>query len=329
TPESVARVIRTAVHGGVSTIYREDDREIDVRVRLRENDRRQIDQLHRLFIQTGQGSHIELGKLIRTDDGLGYPSILRENQRRLERLEIEFSAGEKDAVRELLEGIAARAREQFPELFAQENKPELNVREENEETIESLSNLTYAFLLSSILIYQLLAAQFESLLHPFTLALAIPMMLFGVSTSLLITGNSLNITSAIGMIMLVGIVVNASIVLYEYIQQNRREVTGVTNDDDVSQISDRELIEKLPDILRVSGRDRIRPILLTTLTTVFGLVPMALGLGEGGDLQAPMAIAVIGGLLVGSVLTLIAFPTLYYVMEKVRVLGPGSLFKKQ
>ena len=188
---------------------------------------------------------------------------------------------------------------------------------ENAETLDSLGDLFFAFLLSTVLIYQLLAGQFESLLHPFTLALSIPLMMFGVSSALLLTGHSLNISSSIGMIMLVGIVVNSVIVLYEFISQNRKaELNGefLPSSGIKTGIQD-PAHSRLAEILIYSGRERLRPILLTTLTTLLGLMPMALGLGEGGDLQAPMAAVVIGGLSVSSVLSLIAFPTFYYVFE--------------
>ena len=318
TPETVAGTIRTGVFGRVSTIYREGDREIDVRVRLREQDRQRTDQLHGLYVATAGGASIEVGDLIRAQEGLSYPTILRDNQRKIERIEVEFLPERRDDVREYLDQLLATAEQELrtnpPAELSGENRPDLRVREQNEETLESLSNLIYAFLLSSVLIYMLLAGQFESIVHPITLALSIPMMMFGVSVSLLLTGHSLNITSAIGMILLVGIVVNSAIVLYEYIQQNREEYRRAHPEADLHQE-----IAELPRLLAASGKDRLRPILLTTLTTILGLIPMALGLGEGGDLQAPMAIVVIGGLSVSSVLTLIAFPTLYYVFERMRL----------
>ncbi|MCR9145506.1 MAG: efflux RND transporter permease subunit [bacterium] len=319
TPEAVAGTIRTGVFGRVSTIYREGDREIDVRVRLREPDRRRTDQLHSLYVPTAGGAAIEVGDLIRPEEGLSFPTILRDNQRKIERIEVEFLPERRAEVRSVLDDLLKQAsrevRENPPPELDGESPPDLRVREENQETLDSLSNLLYAFLLSSILIYMLLAGQFESVIHPITLALSIPMMLFGVSLSLLLTGHSLNITSAIGMILLVGIVVNSAIVLYEYIQQNRARYR------EERQLDLRGEVEALPEILAESGAHRLRPILLTTLTTILGLIPMGLGLGEGGDLQAPMAIVVIGGLLVSSVLTLIAFPTLYYVFERMRVSG--------
>lgn len=318
TPEGAAGAVRAAVRGQVATLYREGDREIDVRVRLREEDRRTADQLHSLYVSTPSGRNVELGRLIALEDGLSFPVILRENQRRVERIEVGFEPDNRDEAGEKLEALRDEAVAAFAERFRDEDELEVRVREQNSETLESLQSLIYAFILSTILIYQLLAAQFESFLHPFTLTLSIPMILFGVSVSLLITGNSLNITSGIGLVMLTGIVVNNAIVLYEYIQQNREE-RGLSSD---------EALPVLTEILEAAGRERVRPILLTTLTTILGVAPMALGLGGGGDMQAPMAVVVMGGLSVGSLLTLVAFPTLYALFERMRVLGIRGALKR-
>ncbi|MCE9599179.1 MAG: efflux RND transporter permease subunit [Spirochaetia bacterium] len=312
TPETVASAISTALRGNVSTVFREGDREIDVRVRLRQSDRTRTDQLQNLYVQTSGGQNVELGRLIQPMEGLGYTTIWRQNQRRVERVEVEFADGKRKDVERFLLSLRQELPRNFPDLFFSETAPEIRVHEENEETIESLKNLVYAFLLSTALIYMLLAGQFESLLHPLTLALSIPMMLFGVSGALLLTGHSLNITSAIGIVMLTGIVVNNAVVLYEYITQKREEVGGEHTSAGIA---------KLPEIIEISGLARIRPILLTTFCTILGLLPFALGIGDGAAMQAPMAVVVIGGLTVSTILTLVAFPTMYYVLERARVLG--------
>lgn len=314
--QAVAGAIRSAVLGTVPTTYRKGDQEIDVRVRLREYDRKRIDQLDRVFLPVGEGGMLELSHFINHKEGKGFPAILRENQRRIEQIKVRYDTDYTEEVYELLNRLKAKAEKDTADLT--DTKPAISIKQENQETLDSLKSLVFAFLLSSILIYMLLGGQFESFLHPFTLALSIPMMLFGVSFSLLITGHSLNVTSATGMIMLVGIVVNAAIVLYEFIQQNRDPELAATGKD----------LPQLPPILLKSGLDRIRPILLTTLTTLLGLVPMAIGLGEGGDLQAPMAVVVIGGLLVSSVLTLVAFPTLYLIAEYFRTQGFAAAWRK-
>ena len=304
-PGNVGELIRNAIDGSLPTMYREGDVEIPIRVRLREEDRQDVEQLHNLYIQTGEDSHTQLGNLIHISDGFGHSSILRENQRRLERLRVEYRNESEKETRRLLESLIADASREFLTI-SQEERPLIRVARENEETMESLFSLFLAFALSIVLIYLLLAGQFESLLHPLTLALSIPLMLFGVSASLLLTGHGLNITSAIGMIMLVGLVANASVIMYGYIQHYR------TNDP-------RRDLAELPEIIQKSVRDRIRPILLTTLTTILGLVPLAIPTGSGGDLQAPMAVAVMGGLSVSTLLTMVAFPTVFYIMEKFRL----------
>ncbi|MBL8018238.1 MAG: efflux RND transporter permease subunit [Leptospirales bacterium] len=319
TPEAIAGVISTALRGNVSTVYREGDREIDVRVRLRENDRARTDQLHNLYVQTGGGQNIELGRLIQTTDGLGFTTIWRQNQRRVERVEVEFADGRKQEMQRLLFSIRDELPKSFPEMFALETAPDVRVHEENEETLDSLKNLLYAFLLSTALIYMLLAGQFESLVHPLTLALSIPMMMFGVSGALLVSGHSLNITSAIGIVMLTGIVVNNAVVLFEYITLKREEgEVGATIGD----------LDKLPAVIEASGLARLRPILLTTLCTILGLMPFVLGIGDGAAMQAPMAVVVIGGLSVSTILTLVAFPTMYYLVERARALGVKKVFNE-
>ncbi|MBI3396312.1 MAG: efflux RND transporter permease subunit, partial [Spirochaetia bacterium] len=199
TPETIAGVVRSAVNGTVSTIFRDGDQEVAVRVLLRDDDKRRVDQLGALHV-TSPAGNVRLAGLIRSTEGKSYPALLREDQRSLERLQFSFPASQQHTVRRALDEAAFRLARDLEGHGNTERRPEVRISEENQETIESLSNLLVAFGLSGILIYMLLAAQFESLLHPLTLAAAIPMMLLGVSAALLLTGHSLNITSATGMI---------------------------------------------------------------------------------------------------------------------------------
>jgi len=161
----------------------------------------------------------------------------------------------------------------------------------------SLRDLAFAFGLALVLVYMILAAQFESFMHPLTILAAVPLSLVGALLCLLLTGNGLNTLSLIGMVILVGIVVNDSIVKVDFIVRSRQEGTD------------------LREAIREAGRVRLRPIVMTTVTTVLGLTPMALGLGRGADLRAPLAVAVIGGLLFGTVLTLIVVPVIHSLVE--------------
>ncbi|KAB2929045.1 MAG: efflux RND transporter permease subunit [Leptonema illini] len=292
-----ALALRSAVFGEVSTIYREQDREIDVRLRFRKEDRSESDDLKHIPASLQDDRMVELSSFITSRNAVGFETILREDQRRLERIEIEAHPDEEASLMEDLSAIKQ-------ELEAADPAIQIRVQKTNQATMDSLKNLGLAFLLSSVLIYQLLAAQFESLIHPFTLILSIPMMFAGTSLALLLTGNTLNIQSTIGIVMLTGIVVNNAIVLYERISER------------LDSIPETERIGQLPQILNEAGRERLRPILLSTLTTILALLPLALKIGPGAEMQAPLAVVVIGGLTTSTVLTLICFPVIYYQVEK-------------
>jgi len=304
-PRAVGETIQTAIQGSVPTILRENEREIDIRIRLRREDRDSPEKIRNLMISGPNGSNMRLGEFIQIEEAQGYAGILRENQRRLENIVIEYD-GDLDEVRKIIDAQTMRAQDSSA---MKESIPDIRLKASNQETIESLQNLVFAFLLSIILIYQLLAAQFESLIHPLTLGLSIPMMLAGVSFALFFTGHGINISSSIGMILLVGIVVNSAIVLYEFIQQEI-ESSKIRSEKNIKTYS-----VKLRKIITNGCETRLRPILLTTFTTLFGMIPMAVSFGSRGSLQAPMAVVVIGGLLVSTVLTLLAFPVLFYTIE--------------
>jgi HAE1 family hydrophobic/amphiphilic exporter-1 len=163
----------------------------------------------------------------------------------------------------------------------------------------SFRDLAFAFGLALVLVYMILAAQFESFAHPFTIITAVPLALVGAVLALIISGEGLNTMSLIGVVILVGIVVNDAIVKVDFINQMRATGRG------------------LREAILEAGRVRLRPILMTTVTTVLGLTPMAMGIGRGADLRAPLAIAVIGGLTVATLLTLIVVPVVYSVIESV------------
>ena len=163
---------------------------------------------------------------------------------------------------------------------------------------KSFDSLIFAFCLAVLLVYMIMAAQFESLSHPFIILFTLPMGLIGAVWALFVTGQTLNVISIIGMVMLAGIVVNDAIVKIDYTNRMRKEGKTV-----------REAILE-------ASRVRLRPILITTVTTAFGLFPMSLGLGKGSELQQPLAISVIGGLLLATFLTLILIPVFYELFEK-------------
>jgi HAE1 family hydrophobic/amphiphilic exporter-1 len=173
-----------------------------------------------------------------------------------------------------------------------------SVSGQSEEMQQSFRSLTLAFALAVFLVYLVMASQFESLLHPLVILFTIPMGLIGAAWGLFATGATLNAVALIGIIMLAGIVVNNAIVLIDAINQARER--GV---------------EKLDAILE-AGRTRLRPIMITSVSTVLGLLPMAIGIGEGAEIRRPMAITVIGGIVVATFLTLVVIPVLYAVLDR-------------
>ncbi|MBQ43390.1 MAG: hypothetical protein CME15_13130 [Gemmatimonadetes bacterium] len=172
---------------------------------------------------------------------------------------------------------------------------------------EAFDNLRFALLLAVVLVYMVMAAQFESLVHPFVILLTIPMAGVGAVLLLLLLAMPLNVMSFIGVIMLAGIAVNDSIILVDRINQNRRGR------------------QPLKAAILNAAQSRIRPIAMTSLTTMLALLPLALGIGEGSALRAPMAVAVIGGLVTSTALTLVVIPCVYHLfarLDRLDRLGP-------
>ena len=177
---------------------------------------------------------------------------------------------------------------------------------QSDELEVSYRSLRLAIILAIFLVYVVMAAQFESLVHPFVILTSVPLALVGIVGSLFLTQKPLSVLALIGAVMLAGIVVNNAIVLVDAINRRRRE----------GETRDVALVE--------AGRERLRPILMTTTTTVLGLTPMALGLGAGDELRAPLAITVIGGLLASTFLTLVVVPCMYRLMSREGSLLPAE-----
>ena len=197
---------------------------------------------------------------------------------------------------------AAIDRVELPEGFT------LVIGGEHEQQEETFGGLAVGIVLAILLVYAVMGVQFESLRHPLVIMASLPFGFVGVVATLALTGTTLNMNSFLGAIVLVGIVVNNAIVLVDYINTMRRE-QGVP----------------LEEAVLESGRRRLRPILMTTLTTVLAMLPLALDFGEGSEIQAPLARVVVGGLLVSTLVTLIVVPSLYYLMERGRGRSAGRL----
>jgi len=283
-PRRVASAVEGYMRGETATQFVDFDRSVPVVVRLPEAERRSIRTLDRLRVDG-----IPLRELVHTETTEGPAEIRRIEQARILPVYANVVSGGTDG------GIrdARRALDDLPAPAG----VRVEIGGESEEMERSFRDLGFAFGLALLLVFMILAAQFESLFHPFVILLSVPLAVVGAVAALGITGPGLNTMSLIGVVILVGIVVNDSIIKVDLINQLRARGTPR-----------RAAITE-------AGRARLRPILMTTLTTVFGLLPMAIGLGAGADLRAPLAIAVIGGLAVATLLTLIVIPVVYDLVE--------------
>ena len=285
----VASSMQDALLGKVASYYQEGGDQFDIRVSLDKEDRDNLQQLENLYISSGYGLQIPLKEIATVEVGTGPQGINRENQQRQVTVTGNVSG-------RFLGNVIQDAQKKINALVLPEGY-HYTFAGENEEMIESFSSLFFALILSIFLVYMIIAAQFESLLFPFAVIFSIPFALIGVIIALLLTGISFNVLAFIGVIMLAGIVVNNAIVLIDYINQLRRK--GMDRKEAIIQ----------------GGSIRLRPILMTTLTTVLAMVPMAISAGEGAEMRAPMAITIIGGLTSSTLLTLIIVPIFYTYLD--------------
>jgi HAE1 family hydrophobic/amphiphilic exporter-1 len=280
-----------AVRGRRDTQFRELEKKYDILVRLEASVRDNIESLLDEEI-SHQGTLIPLRELVRYELARGPKEIRRENQQR----EVLVTANLRGTK---ISQVGPQIQEKIDELDLPPNY-RVVFSGEQEEMAKSFRSLIFAFSLAVLLVYMIMAAQFESLLHPFLILFTLPMGLTGAIWALFITGQTLNMISIIGMVVLAGIVVNDAIVKIDYTNQLRKK--GMP----------------LREAIMEASRVRLRPILMTTVTTALGLFPMSLGLGKGAELQQPLAISVIGGLMLATFLTLILIPLAYDAAEKRR-----------
>ncbi len=298
TTSRVAGIVRRAVEGteGLeSSIYIDPNtgREHNVRVRLREEDRKRPEDLVRIPLPVSSGKIVPLENVVDVKHILSPIQLERKYQQRIIHVTANTSGRDLGSIAAEIEKKISQMK--IPEGFS------VNLKGARLEQQEAFRNLVFALALAILLVYMVLASQFASLLHPFLIMFSVPLGFIGVLWALFLTGNTLSVVSFIGIIMMVGIVVSNAIILVDYINRLRKE-QGV----------------ELKEAIVRAGRIRLRPILMTTLTTICGLIPMALGLGEGAEANASLAIAVIGGLSVSTFLTLVFVPTLYFIVENWR-----------
>jgi len=286
----VATTIRNKVQGEVATRFTQADREIDILVRSVDRGRASLDIVNNMIVGQRDGVPIFLKSVADVELAEGPSEIRRIGQNRAAVISGNLSGRDMGAVaadiREELRGMA------LPGGVA------ATLSGQEEEMARSLRSLLMAMGLAIFLVYLVMASQFESFLHPLVIIFTLPLGAIGVVGALYLSGTTINVVAMIGMVMLAGIVVNNAIVLIDAI--NQRRAAG---------------LEKHQAILE-AGKARLRPILMTTATTVLGLLPMAMGLGEGAELRGPLAITVIGGLVAGTLLTLLVIPVVYSLLDR-------------
>jgi HAE1 family hydrophobic/amphiphilic exporter-1 len=286
----VADRVVSMVRGDVATRYTWRDKKIDVLVRSVDTRAASIAEIEQLIINPQSERPVPLSAIAEVRVASGPAEIRRIDQERVIVISANLARGDlSTAVREVDDilasvpmpaGIGARTSGQ------------------SEEMQDSFDSMLFTLALAIFLVYLVMASQFESLLHPFVIMFTIPLALVGAVLALYVTGTTVNVVVFIGLIMLAGIVVNNAIVLVDLINQLR--ASGQSRHDAIME----------------AGRARLRPILMTTLTTTLGLIPMAVGFGQGAEVRAPMAITVIGGLLVSTVLTLVVIPVVYSLIDR-------------
>lgn len=295
TVAQVVDTVRKKIKGERATDLDEGERQIEIIVQAREEDRNSLEQISTLSVPRPMGKPVPLKLVADIKPALGPGVIYRSGNSRVALVTADISnRALGDVVRDIKKKLNTLPMR--PGYFTR-------ITGQNEEMKRSLRSLLGATLLAGILVYIVLASLFESLVHPFVIMFTIPFSLVGVALIMVVTGVTLNVFTFIGIMMMIGIAVNDAIIFVELTNQNRRE--GMNKQ----------------DALVRAGKDRLRPILITTLTTVLGMIPMAVIAGEGAELRAPIAIAVIGGLISSTVFTLIAIPSVYLLLDKIR---PGG-----
>jgi len=283
------RVVNS-VRGEVATRYKLRDKQIDVLVRSVDSRAASIEEVRNLIVNPGSDFPVPLSAVADVKLAVGPAEVRRVSQERVAVVSANLAHGDLGSAVAALEGIVQKA--ELPvgtTAFLSGQSQEMEA---------SFDSLRFVLILAIFLVYLVMASQFESLIHPFVILLTIPLALIGAVWALWLTGTTVNVVAYIGLIMLAGIVVNQSIVLIDAVNQQREQG-----------------LAKHAAIIE-AGRLRLRPILITKLTTILGLMPMALGIGEGAEVRAPMAITVIGGVLLTTFLTLLVIPVVYSVMDR-------------
>ena len=290
TTRQIADAVVNKVRGNVATRYSFRDRKIDVLVRVQESERASVNDIRRLIVNPTGNKPVELGAVADVVATTGPSEIHRADQRRV--AIVSANLRDIDLAKAITEVQSMVAKNPLGTDVG------MRIGGQGEELGESIRSLLFAFGLAIFLVYLVMASQFESLLHPFVILFTIPLALVGAVAALMLSRSPISVVVFIGLILLVGLVVKNAIILIDKVNQLREE--GVAKHT--------ALIE--------GARSRLRPIMMTTLCAVFGFLPLALAVGEGAEVRSPMAITVIGGLLVSTLLTLLVIPVVYDLLDR-------------
>jgi HAE1 family hydrophobic/amphiphilic exporter-1 len=287
----IADTLETVIGGSRASQFREEGQEYDILVRLSEEQRADIGHLQNVTVLTPSGQAVPIGDLVKMQRREGPVSIERQDQERLVRVTAGFANRDLGSIMgdidQELSGMS------MPTGFS------LYYGGEYEEQQKSFRELLFSLILAIVLVYMVMASEFESLCDPLIILFSIPLAAIGVCLSLFLTETTFNMQAFIGAILLAGIAVNNAIVLIDYTNLLRHR--------------DKLLLKHAVEL---AGRRRLRPILMTSLTSILGLIPMSLGFGEGSEVQAPMARVVIGGMITSTLITLLFIPTVYTMIEE-------------
>jgi HAE1 family hydrophobic/amphiphilic exporter-1 len=286
----IGEALQTAIGGTLASYYRESGKQYRILVRLSEFDRKDLTELLDLTVINSRGEPVILRNVVNVLHREGPVRIERKDQERMITIAANFTGRDMGSV---ISDIRDELRTvPVPKDFA------ILFGGDYEEQQKAFKELLFGLILAIFLVYMVMAGQFESFRDPLVVLFAIPMGIIGIVLTMILTGTIFSLQAFIGCIMLAGIVVNNAILLVDYTNQLRR-------------IHNFSLLEAI----KTAGARRLRPILMTTLTTVLGLIPLSIGLGEGGETQAPLARVVVGGLLSSTLITLVLVPVIYFLFE--------------
>ena len=290
TTRQISDAVVGKVRGDVATRYNFRDRKIDVLARVRESDRASVDDIRNLIVNPGADRPIRLSAVAEVTASEGPSEIHRVDQERVAIISANLRHGDLGSAVAEVKSILAKT-----PLAAGVS---VHIGGQGEEMNASTRSMLFAFGLAIFLVYLVMASQFESLVHPFVIMFSIPLALVGAILALKLTGTPISVVVFIGLIMLAGIVVKNAIVLIDRVNQLREEGHAKR------------------EAIILAAESRLRPIAMTTLATLLGFLPLAIGWGEGSEVRSPMAITVIGGLAVSTLLTLVVIPIVYELVDR-------------